>query len=60
MKNRIPALKKAQDYAEARIAVMERVARIRSASDADRRNGDITIAEAQECFDLANRYGIQY
>lgn len=54
------AMKKAQEYAEARFAVMERVAKIRYACDADHRRDDITMVEAQECFALAERFGIRY
>ena len=55
------AMKKAQEYAEARFAVMERAEAIRKASDADNRSdASITLDEAQACLSLAKKFSIGY
>lgn len=54
------AMKKAQEYAEARFAVMERAEVIRKACDADNRGASITLDEAQACLNLAKKFSIGY
>lgn len=55
------AMKKAQEYAEARFAVMERAEVIRKVCNADRRSSaSITLEEAQACMSLSKRFGIRY